>query len=81
MFLNIKILKLIILQNAIVVCSYNEYPTQSLFINYISLFFPVGASISKPFAEPTFEQAIYYVKNIPLLNQFPLLLKTDLELY
>jgi hypothetical protein len=44
------------------------------------LVFPVGVSIRKPFAEPTFEQATY-TKNISPLNQCPLLLQTDLELY
>jgi hypothetical protein len=43
--------------------------------------FPVGASICKPFAEPNFEQATYVKRDIPILNQCPLVLNIDLELY
>jgi hypothetical protein len=79
MMLNKNILKLIILENAIVVRSYDKNPTQNFFINYICFFpFPVGASTCKPFAEPTFEQ-VTYVKTIPRLSQCPLILKTDLS--
>jgi hypothetical protein len=80
MMLNKKFIK-IILEKASVVHSYNENPTQNFFINYICFFFPVDASICNPFAEPTFERHIPYVKNISLLYQCPLLLKTDLDLY
>jgi hypothetical protein len=43
-----KLLKLIIIDNASVVHSYDENPTQNFFINYICLFFPVGARKCKP---------------------------------
>jgi hypothetical protein len=57
--------------------SHDENPT-SLYTTFVV--FPVGASICKPFAEPTFGQALY-AKNIPLLNQCLLILKTGQELY
>jgi hypothetical protein len=78
MNLNIKILKSVILDNASFVRSYDKSPTQNFFINYICCF-PVGSSICKPLAVPTFEQATY-VKYTPLLKLSPFLLRTELEL-
>jgi hypothetical protein len=43
--------------------------------------FIVGASICKPFAEPTFEQATYVKKSIPILTQCPVVSKIELEHY
>jgi hypothetical protein len=76
---HLKILKLIIPENASVLHSYDENPKQNFFLNSICLFFPVGASICKRFEEPAFEQTTY-VRNIPLFNQCPLLLKNELLL-
>jgi hypothetical protein len=81
MMLNINILKLIILENASVVASYDENPTQNVFLTAF-VAFSVGASIRKPFEEPTFEQTTNIKKkSIPLLNRCPLLLNIGLELY
>jgi hypothetical protein len=57
-----------------------EMKRRTYLYDYVIFVFPVSASICKPFAEPTFEQATY-VKNIHILNQCTLLLKIDLELY
>jgi hypothetical protein len=48
MMLNIKILKLIIPENASFVRSYDENPTQNFFVNYICCFFllaPLNVSL------------------------------------
>jgi hypothetical protein len=66
MELNIKMLKLIIIQNAKSVSSYDKNPTQSLYKPCLLLFL-LYQCIVRPFAEPTSKQDTY-VKSFPYHN-------------